>query len=65
MVEIGRGRLSPVYEDIQNAPLYTQNGAYRDVPNMIKGGRLYSYPAAMKARVGEMMEELVVPKMLQ
>jgi hypothetical protein len=65
MVEIDKGRLSPVYQDILNGPLYTQNAAYRDVPNMIKGGRLYSYPAPMNPAVGEMMEQLVVPEMLK
>jgi multiple sugar transport system substrate-binding protein len=65
MFAIGKGRLSPVYQDILNGSFYTQNEAYRDVPNMIKGGRLYSYPAPMNPAVGEMMEQLIVPEMLQ
>jgi multiple sugar transport system substrate-binding protein len=65
LIQIGKGRLSPVYHDVLFSDFFTKHEVYSQIPTLIDAGRLYSYPAPLNAAVGDMLETFVVPEMLQ
>lgn len=65
LIELGKGRLTPVYQDILYSDFFTEHDVYSQLPKMVESGRLHSYPSPMTAAVGELMETWVVPEMLQ